>query len=111
MSLAMSVLDIVDNEMGRHPGAMLRSVTIDVGRQAGVEIEAFRTAIDAVLKTSPWPGARATLNLIEAEAECLDCGRRFRPAGYVAVCPDCGSGVCGIVAGREFRVAALTLSS
>lgn len=110
MSLAMSVLDIVGAEMAKHPGSRLRSVEIEVGEQAGVELQTFATAIDAVLKSSPFADATAEIVTIAAEAECLACGERFRPSGYVAECPRCGSGACGVVAGREFRVASLRLA-
>lgn len=109
LSLAHSVMNIVAREMERHPGRCLKSVEITVGTHAGVEIEAFTSAISAVVRTSRWPLAIPQIVTVDAEAECIACGTRFSPQGYIPECPECGSAQCGIVSGNEFQVSAITL--
>lgn len=109
LSLAHSVMNIVEREMKRHPGRSLKSVEITVGTHAGVEMEAFTAAISAVLRSSEWPGAVADIVTVDAEAQCIACGARFSPQGYIPECPECGSAQCGIVSGTEFRVSAIIL--
>lgn len=109
LSLAHSVMEIVGREMEKYPSRHLKSIELTIGTHAGVETEAFRTAIQAVMRSSLWPDAEAVIVTVAAEAQCIACGARFAPDGYIPQCPECGSAMCGIVAGNEFRVSALTL--
>ena len=110
LSLAHSVMDIVDAEMRKHPGSGLTGLTLSVGERAGVELDTFTTAIRAVVKASAWPEAVPVINVVEARAQCLGCGAVVHPEGPVAECPECGSGACGVTAGMEFRVESLTIT-
>lgn len=109
MSLAMSALEIVNREMERYPGRPLSAVELQVGEMAGIELQCFETAMNAVIAGSQHAGARVEIDLIEAEAACMDCGAHFHPEGYFPECPECGSALCGITRGREFRIVALRL--
>lgn len=110
MSLAMSLIEIVEREMKSHPGRRLSAIEIEIGEQAGIERQSFDTALAAVVGTSRWPDARIVIVERPAMAECLDCGRRFHPGGnFYPTCPDCGSNLCGIIGGREFRLTSLSL--
>ena len=109
LSLAQSVLEIVDKEMTRHNGKELKAVTLTVGERAGVELNTFRTAIDAVLRSSRWHDAVAKIDIVPSRAQCIACGVEFHPCGAVVECPECGSGACGVIAGMEFRVSSLTI--
>lgn len=109
LSLAQSVLDIVEKEMKRHNGKELKAVTLTVGERAGVELNTFRTAIDAVLRASRWHDAVAKIDIIPSKAQCIACGAQFHPSGGVVECPECGSGACGIISGMEFKVSSLTI--
>lgn len=109
LSLAHSVMKIVEREMERHPSRCLKSVQLTVGTRAGVELETFATAMRVVVMGSQWPEARVDIVTVGAEAECLSCGARFSPTGYITECPQCGSGMCGIVSGDEFRVSSIII--
>lgn len=109
MSLAQSVAELIMQEMERHPGRELLEVEITVGERSGVEPDTFRTAMGAVIRTTPWPEADVTLITEKAEAECLMCGHRFRPLSPGNECPRCGSGACGVVAGMAFRLSSLRM--
>lgn len=110
LSLAMSVVGIVDDEMSRRPGAVLRSVEVEVGALSGVETETFRSALDSVLVSSGYDGAHCELLLTPGRASCLACGHDFGTSCRYPVCPHCGSGQCIATGGTEFRVTSLSLA-
>lgn len=110
MSLAMSVADIAGRTMEGYPGRSLTAVELTVGELAGVEIETFRTALDAVFRSSRWPAAVAEITVVPGESCCLNCGCRFASSTLYSVCPDCGSGACSVVAGTEFKVDAVRMT-
>lgn len=114
LSLAMSVDSIVRRQMAAYPGARLTAIEIEIGSQSGVDVPSFRTAIESVILTSPWPNAEAVLTIIPARFQCLDCDTEFTtresaPDEYYPACPHCGSRQSLPVSGREFRLTAIRL--
>lgn len=107
----MSALEIVNREMARYPGSRLSAIELEVGAMAGIELQCFETAMNAVIAGSAHAGAVVEIDQIEAEATCIDCGAHFRPESYFPDCPECGSSLCGITRGREFRIVALRLNA
>ena len=110
LSLANSVGAILRSEMEKYPGRSLKSVTVSVGEHSGVEIEAFETALGAVIRSGRWPDAVAEIEIVESRAACLMCGAEFHPRHAWPECPKCGSGACGITAGLEFKVKSFTIA-
>ncbi len=110
LSLAMSVAEIARRELDAHAGGRLRGVKVRVGTLAGVEIDTFATALSTVF-ASEFPGSdvETAIELVEASAQCLDCGHRFRPDGMFASCPACGSAKCLNTGGRELTVSSLSI--
>lgn len=116
LSLAMSVSSIVERQMVQYPEATLSALEIEVGLQSGVDIPSFKTAIESVLRTSPWPTAAAELIIIPAKFQCLDCEAQFETArnevaDFYPACPKCGSRRTLPVAGRNFRLRAIRLAT
>lgn len=107
LSLAMSVMDIAGRESAKHPGSVLTAIEIEVGEMAGVEHATFRAALESVIRQSATPEAAAEINILPANARCMDCDTAFHPDGLFPQCPACGSSACGITGGTEFRVTAL----
>ncbi len=109
MSLAMSVMDIARKEMQRAGKTQLVELEIAVGEHAGVERETFLTALDALTRLESGEKVRIRINDVEARAECLMCGKVFRPQiGVIRECPQCGSCQCLLVAGTDFRLVSVT---
>lgn len=73
----MSVSSIVERQMTQYPEAEISALEIEVGLQSGVDIPSFQTAMESVIRTSPWPTARVEIIVIPARFQCLDCGGRF----------------------------------
>ena len=110
LSLAMSVARIVGDELARRGDVRLRSVSVEVGALAGVELDTFRSALDAVFADAyPAGGVAVDIVSIDAVAECLDCGARFAASERFPACPQCGSAACMVTGGRELRVASVTV--
>ncbi|MCC8072281.1 MAG: hydrogenase maturation nickel metallochaperone HypA [Bacteroidales bacterium] len=109
LSLAESMIQIVEREMKRYPDRQLTAIEIEVGALAGVEMQAFTTALDAVVRSSAYPSAKVEITSIPAHAECLACGHQFATTRYIPECPQCGSGACGVTSGMELRISALRL--
>lgn len=107
LSLACSVVELVDNELRRHGGGRLRTVEVTVGDLSGVDSEAFAYSLQMILDRRY--GARVSLTRVSPRARCLICGGVFEPTSIYTPCPHCGSYSTQLVEGQEFRLASLTV--
>lgn len=90
MSLCAGILEILAAESRRHAFSKVRRVRLEIGRFAGVEIEALRFGFDVVAKGSLADGATLEIVEVPGEARCLDCGAAVEVDDRLAPCPLCG---------------------
>ncbi len=64
LSLALEVCRIAEASAAPHPARAVRAVAVEVGEDAGIEIENFRFCLEALLSDAPFAGARAELALL-----------------------------------------------
>ena len=107
LSLAMSVMDIVERESGKLHNPNIKAIEIEIGDFAGVEISAFRFSMEAVIKASLHSGAEVRIIQLPAIAECKNCGMSFNAVSRFCCCPGCGEYGVALVQGMEFRLTAI----
>lgn len=61
LSLALEVCRIAELNAVPHPPSAVRKVAVEVGAEAGIEIENFRFCLEALLDEPPFAGARLEL--------------------------------------------------
>lgn len=61
LSLALEVCRIARDRLDQSGGGRVVSVGVEIGRDAGIEIENFRFCLDALLGEPPFDGARTDL--------------------------------------------------
>jgi Zn finger protein HypA/HybF involved in hydrogenase expression len=69
LSLALEVCRLAEEVLVRERGASVRSIGVEVGDDAGIEVENFRFCLEALLAEPPLAGARA--EIVAAEGETL----------------------------------------
>ena len=91
MSIAQSILAIIEEEMEKQPGATLKKVTVGNGALAGVVSDALVFGWEAVTMTTPLEGSVLVVNEIPIKVRCGGCKNEFIPEDklYMA-CPECG---------------------
>ena len=104
MSLAESVLRIIEDEAQAQQFSRVRSVTLEIGRLAAVEAEAMRFAFGAVMRNTVAEGARLVLMDIPGQGSCADCGATVLMDEPLALCAQCGSGRVHVTGGDRMRV-------
>lgn len=68
LSLALEVCRLAGDVLTRERGAAVREIGVEVGDDAGVELENFRFCLDALLTEPPLTGARADLIVVPGES-------------------------------------------
>jgi len=61
LSLALEVCRIAELNAVPRPASAVRTVAVEVGEDAGIEVENFRFCLEALLVEPPFSGARLTI--------------------------------------------------
>ncbi len=94
MSLAMSLLDIITDEMAKAKANHLLSVRVRYGVLSQVIPESLQTAFEVITVGTPLEGAKMELEEEAAIFLCRRCGQQFSPPDRKRLfmpCPGCGN--------------------
>lgn len=103
MSLAESVLQIIEDSARSNGFLRVKTVWLEVGQLAGVETEALRFCFDAVTRNSLAEGARLEILETAGEGRCPSCNKLVKLAERYDLCPECEMPV-EVIGGTEMRV-------
>ncbi|ASQ90866.1 hydrogenase maturation nickel metallochaperone HypA [Prosthecochloris sp. GSB1] len=109
MSIAMSIVDAVEERARQERAEIITAVELDVGKLSGVEVDSLRFCFSAAVKNSMLEEATLAIRVIQPEGKCSDCGRRFPVDFHYATCVSCGSFRVDLIAGRELTIRSITL--
>lgn len=93
MSIAQSLIDIVEQEMNKHGVSKLHTVKVRHGRLANVVPEALHFAWQALTADTPLEGAELVTEEVPLKVRCRKCGIEFEPEEatlLLMTCPQCG---------------------
>ncbi len=104
MSLAGSVLEIIEDAAREQGFSRVRSVVLEIGRLAAVENEAMRFCFDAVMQGSIAEGAALEIIDVPGEGWCGQCATTVPLDEQYAACPRCGGYQVQATGGTQMRV-------
>lgn len=104
MSLAESMLQIIEDNARNNGYARVKTVWLEIGQLAGVEIEAMKFCFDAVTHNSLAAGARLEIITPEGEGHCPGCNKTVKLAERYDPCPECGTCPVEVTRGTELRI-------
>lgn len=116
MSLTVSLLDIVREEMQKHDAKKLVLVRLRCGALANVVPEALAMAFEVLTDGTEFAGARLELVEEALRLACGGCGREFAPEATAAAmftpCPACGEDIGHrVLSGKELYIDHLEVDS
>ncbi|MBA4388079.1 MAG: hydrogenase maturation nickel metallochaperone HypA [Verrucomicrobia bacterium] len=104
LSIAMALLQQLQDEARKEKAVRITSVTITVGTLSGVDPEALEFAFRMAAEDTISAQARLIIEKIPAAVQCKACGKRMKPKTRSAACRTCGSCDIEITAGRELML-------
>ncbi len=104
MSLAESVLQIIEDTARAQKFAHVRTVVLEIGALSTVEAEAMLFCFDAVTRGSIAEGAQLQIVEIPGTGWCMECGKNVTLSERYGLCPECGDARVEITGGNELRV-------
>jgi hydrogenase nickel incorporation protein HypA/HybF len=104
MSLAEGVLQLIEDSAKTQDFSRVKTVWLEIGQLAGVEVEAMKFCFDAVVHDSIAEGAKLEVIEIPGQAWCLHCAEVVHVTALFDACPKCGSHQLQVTGGNEMRV-------
>jgi len=104
MSLCESILRIIEDQASVQHYHKVKTVYLEVGALAGVQVEALQFGFDVVMKDSI--AASADLKIIDllGQAWCLQCMKNVEIRQRFDACPECGAYQLQVNGGEELRI-------
>ncbi len=104
MSICESVLRVLEEQSQEQNFRRIKTVWLEIGALAGVELDALRFGFDVVMKGSLAEEARLEIVEKPGEAWCMQCGKTVAVARRFDACPDCGGYQLQITGGEELQI-------
>lgn len=104
MSLCEGVLRVIEEQSALQHYARVKTVRLEVGALAGVELDALRFGFEVVMKDSIAAEARLQIIEIPGRAWCMQCVKEVAVQQRYDACPDCGGYQLQVTGGEELRI-------
>ena len=104
MSIAQSLIEIIQEEMIAHGAESLKSVRLQVGQMSAVVPDSLSFCFEVVTDGTDLQGAELIMEVVPLKARCQACGRSFAVEAHVFVCPDCDGAKIDIIEGQELSI-------
>jgi hydrogenase nickel incorporation protein HypA/HybF len=104
MSLCEGLLQVLEDSAQTNAFERVRRVRLEIGRFAGVEIEALRFGFDVVTRGSLAEGAALEITEVPGQAFCFDCAETVTIDDRLDPCPACGGGKLSPTGGDQMTI-------
>ena len=104
MSLCEGISQVLQTEAEKQGFSRVKKVWLEIGRLAGVEVEALRFCFDVVTRNTLAEGAQLNIIDVKGSAWCMQCEKSVSINQRFDECPVCGSYQLQMTAGDEMRI-------
>ena len=101
LSLAQSILEIVDEYAEKHAFKHVHSLSLTLGKLACVETSTLTFAFDLQAKGTCADGAKLNFKILPPRIHCFSCSRDLEVETFGSDCPECGSPEITLAGGTE----------
>lgn len=103
-SLAGGVLLLIEDAARREGFSQLLRLRLEAGQLAGVDVRAFRFALESLAPGTLLDGAQIEIAHPPGQAWCMGCSQSVQLGQRGDACPHCGSYQLQATGGTELRV-------
>lgn len=111
LSVTQSILNIALQSAHKAGAKRVNKIKIAVGEMTGYVPQYVQEYFNIVSRDTIAEKAELEFIKVPASAECLDCGRETKLAGFKFVCEHCGSQNLKLIHGREFLVESIDIDT
>jgi hydrogenase nickel incorporation protein HypA/HybF len=112
LSIAMSILDLAEEESKSRDGAVIRSIHLKLGPLSGVVKQALVSAFEVAREDSAMPNVELVIEEAPLVVFCPKCVAERTIGGLDELCcPECGMPSGDVISGRELEIVALEIET
>ncbi|MCP4993196.1 MAG: hydrogenase maturation nickel metallochaperone HypA [Gammaproteobacteria bacterium] len=104
LSICEGILQVMEEQARSQGFKQVKTVWLEIGDLAGVELEALRFGYDVVVRNSLAEGSRLEIINLPGEAWCLPCAETVTVKQRFDACPKCGGYQLQVTGGEELRI-------
>jgi hydrogenase nickel incorporation protein HypA/HybF len=104
MSLCENILQILEQQAKVQQYHKVKTVWLEIGALAGIEVEAMRFSFEVVMQNSLADGALLEIIHVPGQAKCLQCHQQVTVQQLYDECPECGGYQLQIYDGEQMRI-------
>jgi hydrogenase nickel incorporation protein HypA/HybF len=104
MSIAQSMIEILQEEMGKHGAKKLLSVHVRVGQLSAIVPDALSFCFQIITEGTEMAGAKLVMEVVPLSGFCHSCKENFEIREYQFICPFCGSGKIETTGGQDLAI-------
>ena len=104
MALCENILQVLEEQAVEQNYAAVKTVWLEIGPLAGVELEALRFSFDAVANGTLADQAELVIVETRGEAWCRSCAKTVLIRQRFDACPHCGGYELQVTGGEELRI-------
>jgi len=109
MGIANSILEAVQAEAARYPGAGASKVAVRIGELAAVDPDALRFCFEALTRQTEFESLTLEIEFCPRRQRCPTCNAEFDAKDYEFRCLQCGDEHTECIGGDELELAYLEL--
>jgi hydrogenase nickel incorporation protein HypA/HybF len=108
LSIAMSIVDLAQEEADRRGGVQIKAVHLRLGLLSGVVKDALLASYEMACEDTPLQGSRLVVEEVPVLVFCRQCDAQRSPHSLqLFCCSECGIPTGEIVQGKELLVVGL----
>jgi hydrogenase nickel incorporation protein HypA/HybF len=105
LGIAASILESVEKEAQRRPGAHISKVGVKIGELAGVDQDALQFGFEVLVKDTDFEPLALELEYVPRIQRCSMCSHEFPMTEFDPRCPLCADFATVCVSGEELDIA------
>jgi len=105
LSIAQSLLEIVQEEGDKHGVSKVTRVCVRIGGLSTIVPEALAFSFQVITEKTIAEGAVLAIETVPAMGRCPTCGIDFGMDRTSFVCPECGGMASAVISGQELEIA------
>jgi hydrogenase nickel incorporation protein HypA/HybF len=107
MSIAQSIVSIVDDTLASEKYDRLREVVVDVGELVAVVPESLEFCYMVITEKTKFQDSKLTINILPLVGKCRNCHSESRIDHFDFVCAECSSRDIEVIQGEELNISHL----
>ncbi len=111
LSIALSILDLVEEEAQRRGGVRVLAVHLKLGPLSGVVAEALSSAFELAREGTSFDTCRLEITEVPIVVFCPNCKSEQEPVSIQCLCcAQCGTPTPQVIHGQEMDVSAMEIA-